>query len=108
MSASVCTGLEELLSMPAIQAETYRELFSRYMDVARATEIVRGIKSGDIQMVLAPPSMIGASGIFSHRDQIPPPTADQAVISNDQTPSCLTGGHPCLHELQKMEDQNSG
>lgn len=72
--------LSELLSMPAIQAETYRELFSRYMDVAHAAEIVSGIRAGTIQMILGPPSMIGASGIFSHRDQIPP-TADQAVIA---------------------------
>jgi len=73
--------LSELLMMPAIQAETYRELFSRYMDVARAAEIVTAIKDGSIRIMLGPPSMIGASGIFSHRDQIPPPTADQAVIA---------------------------
>jgi len=73
--------LGELLSMPAIQAETYRELFSRYMDVAHAAEIVSAIKDGTISLVVGPPSMIGASGIFSHRDQIPPPTADQAVIA---------------------------
>ncbi|WP_319580839.1 DEAD/DEAH box helicase [uncultured Methanospirillum sp.] len=73
--------LGELLSMPAIQAETYRELFSRYMDVTHAAEIVTAIKDGTISLVLGPPSMIGASGIFSHRDQIPPPTADQAVIA---------------------------
>nr|WP_319537555.1 DEAD/DEAH box helicase [uncultured Methanospirillum sp.] len=73
--------LGELLSMPAIQAETYRELFSRYMDVTHAAEIVTAIKDGTISLILGPPSMIGASGIFSHRDQIPPPTADQAVIA---------------------------
>jgi len=73
--------LGELLSMPAIQAETYRELFSRYMDVSHASEIVTAVKKGTINLVLGPPSMIGASGIFSHRDQIPPPTADQAVIA---------------------------
>ncbi len=73
--------LGELLSMPAIQAETYRELFSRYMDVSHAAEIITAIKEGTISLVLGPPSMIGASGIFSHRDQIPPPTADQAVIA---------------------------
>ena len=73
--------LSELLSMPAIQAETYRELFSRYMDVTHASEIVASIRDGGIQLVLGSPSMIGASGIFSHRDQIPPPTADQAVLA---------------------------
>ncbi|MDD1727814.1 MAG: DEAD/DEAH box helicase [Methanospirillum sp.] len=73
--------LSELLSMPAIQAETYRELFSRYMDVIHASEIVASIRNERIQLVIGPPSMIGASGIFSHRDQIPPPTADQAVLA---------------------------
>jgi ATP-dependent Lhr-like helicase len=71
----------DLLAMPAIQDETYRELFTRYMDVDHAAEIIAQIQSGSIELVRAAPSMIGASGIFSHRDQIPPPTADQAVIS---------------------------
>jgi ATP-dependent Lhr-like helicase len=73
--------LADLIGRPAIQKETYRELFSRYMDVIRATEIVSLIHTGDISLILGPPSMIGATGIFSSRDQIPPPTADQAVIS---------------------------
>lgn len=73
--------LSELIAMPAIQQETYRELFSRYMDVAKASEIVSLIQKGEIELILAPPSMIGATGIFSSRDQIPPPTADQAVIA---------------------------
>ncbi|MFH0967487.1 MAG: DEAD/DEAH box helicase [Methanobacteriota archaeon] len=73
--------LGDLLAMPAIHNETYRELFSRYMDVDRAAEMVDAIHNGKITLVRAPPSMIGASGIFSSRDQIPPPTADQAVLA---------------------------
>lgn len=73
--------LSDLLDMPAIQAETYRELFTRYMDVDHAAQILSWIRAGEITLVPAPPSMIGASGIFSSRDQIPPPTADQAVIA---------------------------
>jgi ATP-dependent Lhr-like helicase len=73
--------LSDLVSMPAIHNETYRELFSRYIDITRAAEIIVALKTGEITLVLAPPSIIGASGIFSSRDQIPPPTADQAVIA---------------------------
>jgi ATP-dependent Lhr-like helicase len=73
--------LADLLAMPAIQKETYRELFSRYMDVDHAAEMIAAIHTGSIRLVPAPPSMIGASGIFSSRDQIPPPTADQAVLA---------------------------
>lgn len=67
--------------MPAIQNETYRELFSRYMDVDHAAGMMTDIHAGKMTLVIAPPSMIGASGIFSSRDQIPPPTADQAVLA---------------------------
>lgn len=73
--------ISDLLAMPVIHDETYRELFTRYMDVRSAAEIVTSIKNGSIELVRGPPSMIGATGIFSHRDQIPPPTADQAVIA---------------------------
>ena len=73
--------LADLLQMPTIQKETYRELFSRYMDVDHAIQIITAIRSGSLDISLAPPSMIGAAGIFSHRDQIPPPTQDQAVLS---------------------------
>ena len=73
--------LSELFSMPAIQDETYRELFSQYMDIEHAQEIFSHIQSGEIGIVSGPPSMIGAAGLFASRDQVPPPTADQAVIS---------------------------
>ncbi len=74
--------LADLLSHPQIQEETYRELFTRYMDVSHAIGIMRAIHAGEIQVVTSPPSMIGGAALFSSsRDQIPPPTADQAVIS---------------------------
>ncbi len=74
--------LAYLLNYPQIQEETYRELFTRYMDVPHATEIIKSIHSGDIRIVNSPPSMIGGAALFtSSRDQIPPPTADQAVLA---------------------------
>ena len=73
--------LSELFSMPAIQDETYRELFSRYMDVMHAEEIFSKVQGEEIGIVQGPPSMIGAAGLFSSRDQVPPPTADQAIIA---------------------------
>ncbi|NLV26379.1 MAG: DEAD/DEAH box helicase [Methanomicrobiales archaeon] len=74
--------MADLLSHPQIQEETYREIFTRYMDVTHAMEIVSAINTGDIDVAIGPVSMIGATGLFtSSRDLIPPPTADQAVIS---------------------------
>ena len=73
--------LSELFAMPAIQDETYRELFSRYMDLEHAEEIFSRVQNEEIGIVQGPPSMIGAAGLFSSRDQMPPPTADQAVIA---------------------------
>jgi ATP-dependent Lhr-like helicase len=74
--------LADLLAQPQIQEETYRELFTRYMDVNHATEIIQSIQSGKIEIATGPPSIIGIAALFtSSRDQIPPPTADQAVIS---------------------------
>ncbi len=74
--------LADLLAHPQIQEETYRELFTRYMDIAHAIGIVQAIHAGDIEIRISPPSMIGGAALLtSSRDQIPPPTADQAVIS---------------------------
>lgn len=74
--------LSDLLAHPQIQEETYRELFSRYMNVPHAVEIIRAIQAGEITIAIGPPSMIGGAALYtSSRDQIPPPTADQAVIS---------------------------
>ena len=38
-------------------------------------------KRGPIGVTVGPHSIIGADGILSSRDQIPPPTADQAVLA---------------------------
>lgn len=64
-----------------VQREAYRELLSGYMDVDAAAEIVRRVKAGEIELAIGPHSIIGADGILSSRDQIPPPTADQAVLA---------------------------
>jgi ATP-dependent Lhr-like helicase len=65
-----------------IQDEAYRELFSVYMDVDSAAAIVEEVRCGKIQVHTGPISILGAEALFtSSRDQIPLPTADQAVIS---------------------------
>ena len=64
-----------------VQQEAYRELLSSYMDVDAAAQVVSRIKEGTIEVAIGPHSIIGADGILSSRDQIPPPTADQAVLS---------------------------
>ena len=64
-----------------VQQEAYRELLTGYMDIDTASSIVQLIKEGEISIALGPHSLIGAGGLLSSRDQIPPPTADQAVLS---------------------------
>jgi ATP-dependent Lhr-like helicase len=73
--------LLEYFDGTVVQQEAYRELLSEYMDIDTAIVIVRQIINGEIQVALGPHSMIGAGGLLSSRDQIPPPTADQAVIA---------------------------
>jgi ATP-dependent Lhr-like helicase len=73
--------LLEYFDGTVVQQEAYRELLSEYMDIDTAIVIVRQIIKGEIQVALGPHSMIGAGGLLSSRDQIPPPTADQAVIA---------------------------
>jgi len=63
-----------------VQKEAYRELLSEYMDIDTAAGIVRQIREGTIGVSLGPHSLIGAGGLLSSRDQIPPPTADKAVL----------------------------
>ena len=46
-----------------------------------AASIVEQIRTGHIRVALGPLSLIGAGGLLSSRDQIPPPTADQAVLA---------------------------
>jgi ATP-dependent Lhr-like helicase len=73
--------LLEFFDNTIIQQEAYRELLSDYMDSATAGCIVTLIRSGKIAVSTGPLSIIGAEGILSSRDQIPPPTADHAVIT---------------------------
>jgi ATP-dependent Lhr-like helicase len=73
--------LLEYFDGTVVQQEAYRELLSEYMDIDTAIELVRQIIKGEIHVALGPHSLIGAGGLLSSRDQIPPPTADQAVIA---------------------------
>jgi len=73
--------LTELFDNTVVQKETYRELFSVYMDVATAAMVLGQVMAGEIEVRTGRLSVLGAEGLFSSRDQMPPPTADQAVIS---------------------------
>ncbi|MCU0631568.1 MAG: DEAD/DEAH box helicase [Methanolinea sp.] len=72
--------LIDLFEGTVVQREAYRELFSVYMDVPAASAIVSMVREGSISVGISPLSLLGAEGLFSSRDQISPPTADQAVI----------------------------
>lgn len=67
-----------------VQAEAYRELLTEYMDIDTAAAVVGLVKKGDVKVGIGPLSLIGAGGLLSSRDQIPPPTADQVVLSTLQ------------------------
>lgn len=73
--------LLEFFDSTIVQQEAYRELLTGYMDIDTASSIVQRIRDGAIRVALGPHSLIGAGGLLSSRDQIPPPTADKAVIS---------------------------
>ncbi len=73
--------LTELFENTVVQKEAYRELFSAYMDVECAAHLISLVRQGDCAIELARLSILGAQGLFSSRDQIAPPTPDQAVIS---------------------------
>ncbi|MDD1707772.1 MAG: DEAD/DEAH box helicase [Methanoregulaceae archaeon] len=73
--------LTELFENTVVQSEAYRELFTVYMDVDAAARLVSLVKQGDCAIDISRLSILGAEGLFSSRDQIPPPTPDQAVIS---------------------------
>ncbi len=73
--------LSDLFERSVVQKEAYRELFSDYMDVAMASSVLAGMREGKIRVVTGPASIIGSAGLFSSRDQVPPPDPDQAVIS---------------------------
>jgi len=73
--------LIETFEGTVVQKEAYRELFSVYMDVPAAARIVSLVREGSIRVAISHQSLIGAAGLFSSRDMIPPPAADQAVIA---------------------------
>jgi ATP-dependent helicase Lhr and Lhr-like helicase len=73
--------LLEFFDNTVVQAEAYRELLSEYMDIETAAALVGLIREGKISVALGPHSLIGAGGLLSSRDQIPPPTADSVVIA---------------------------
>ncbi len=63
-----------------IAEEAYRELFSNYMDVDAAQEILSRVQDGRIAVTTGGLSPLGSEGLSSSRDMIPPPLIDQAVI----------------------------
>ncbi|NLA39284.1 MAG: DEAD/DEAH box helicase [Methanomicrobiales archaeon] len=69
-----------LFDETVIAEEAYRELFSNYMDVDAAQEILRSIQDGRIALTTGGLSPLGSEGLSSSRDLIPPPLIDQAVI----------------------------
>jgi ATP-dependent Lhr-like helicase len=73
--------LLDLFEGTVIQEEAYRELFTRYMDVPGAASILAAIRKGEVAVATGPLSILGREGIFSSRDMIPPPLADQAVLA---------------------------
>lgn len=73
--------IREYFDGSVIEREVYRELFSIYMDVRAAGELISRIRSGETEVRIGPLSIIGAEGLFSSRDLIAPPDMDQAVIA---------------------------
>lgn len=73
--------LLEFFDSTVVQQEAFRELLSEYMDVATAAAIVTLIQKNEIRISTGSLSIIGAEGLLTSHDQIPPPTADQAILS---------------------------
>lgn len=69
-----------LFDETVIADEAYRELFSNYMAVDAAQEILSAVKDGRIAVTAGKLSPLGSEGLSSSRDMIPPPLVDQAVI----------------------------
>jgi ATP-dependent Lhr-like helicase len=92
--------LLDLFEGTIVAREAYRELFMEYMDVAQAERVLSAVREGTIRVETGLLSLFGREGIFSSRDVIPPPTADQAVISTlrrrleqDQVVLCCMNCH---------------
>ncbi len=73
--------LSALFEKTVVQRETYRELFENYMDVEAAAGIVAAVRDGAIEIVTTRVSVLGAAGLFSSRDLIPPESADTAILA---------------------------
>jgi ATP-dependent Lhr-like helicase len=73
--------LLEYFDETVVQREAYRELLTGYMDADTAAGIVAEIQAGTVSTAIGPRSLIGAEGLLSSRDNIPPPTADQAILA---------------------------
>ncbi|MHC1626581.1 MAG: DEAD/DEAH box helicase [Methanoculleaceae archaeon] len=73
--------LIDLFDGTVIQDETFRELFSRHMDVKGGVEILRKISDGEIAVEIGGLSPIGREGVFSSRDVVQPATIDDAVLN---------------------------
>nr|WP_235855578.1 DEAD/DEAH box helicase [Methanofollis fontis] len=74
--------LLETFDGTVVQEEAYSELFRDYLDADTAAEVFRSVQGGDVDLHCGPLSILGAEGLTSSRDIIPPPTADQAVITS--------------------------
>jgi len=72
--------LLEFFDGTVVQQEAYRELLTGYMDIDTAAGIVALVRNGEISVRVGPLSIIGAEGLLTSRDEVPPPTADHAVI----------------------------
>ena len=73
--------LSELFDRTVVQEEAYRELFENYMDVEAAAGVVAAVREGAIEVVTAQVSLLGAAGLFSSRDLVPPESADTAILA---------------------------
>lgn len=73
--------LSDLFDRTVVQQETYRELFENYMDVESAAAIVAAVRDGTVEVVTTQVSLLGAAGLFSSRDLVPPESADTAILA---------------------------
>ncbi len=73
--------LSALFDRTAVQRETYRELFENYMDVDAASAVVAAVRDGSVEVATTRVSVLGAAGLFSSRDLVPPESADTAILS---------------------------
>jgi len=73
--------LLDFFDKTVIQQEAYRELLTGYMDIDTAAAIAGLIRNGQIAVKTGPLSIIGAEGLLTSHDELPPPTPGQAVIA---------------------------